>query len=132
MMHQFPTRGVIYQSKGKNMLYLAGLIYYRTNNSTTILHILFIIVILLFFLSCDKILLKLVIPYRSFGDTKQYQFLQWLGFILDLKTLVYNTTSFGCHAFLLDKFWYLHTTSFGGNYRPHPKVRLLTSSVMRG
>jgi hypothetical protein len=26
--------------------------------------------------------------------------------------LWYNTTSFGCHAFLLANFWYLHTTIF--------------------
>jgi hypothetical protein len=50
-------------------------------------------------------------------------------YLLDLSVL--NTTSFGCHAFLLDNFWYLLTTIFEDNYRPHPKVCLHTSSVMR-
>jgi hypothetical protein len=64
MMHQFPTRGVISQSKGKHMLYLseysAGLIYYRTNNLTTMLHLVPIIVMLLLISAHNKILLKLV------------------------------------------------------------------------
>ncbi len=42
MTRQFPTRGVIYQSKGKHMLYTseycAGLVNYRTSNLTSILH----------------------------------------------------------------------------------------------
>ncbi len=61
----------------------------------------------------------------------QYWFLQGLGFIFGLKMLVYNTTSISCHSLLLDEFWYLHTTSFGDNYHPHSKVRLLTSSLAR-
>jgi hypothetical protein len=38
----------------------------------------------------------------------QYQFLQWLGFIFCPQNFgkKFTTTSFGCHAFLLDKFWY--------------------------
>ncbi len=57
-----PTKGVIYQSKGKHMLYLseysAGSVYYRTNNLIRILHLVFIIVMLSLFLAHNKILLK--------------------------------------------------------------------------
>jgi hypothetical protein len=31
---------------------------------------------------------------------------------------------------LLDKFWYLHTTSFGDNYRPRPKVLELFTDLV--
>jgi hypothetical protein len=34
-------------------------------------------------------------------------------------------------GFFLAKFWYLHTTIFEDNFRPHQKVRLHTSSMMR-
>jgi hypothetical protein len=62
MTRQFPTRGVIYQSKGKHMLslyeYSVGLVYYRTNNLSMMLHLVSVIVMLSFFLACNKILLK--------------------------------------------------------------------------
>jgi hypothetical protein len=45
-----------------------------------------------------------------------------LGSFFVLKTLVKNITSFCHHAFLLDKFWYLHTTSFRNNLLSPPKI----------
>jgi hypothetical protein len=68
-------------------------------------------------------------PYWSFGDTIPVPTVARVHFLSS--KLWYNTTSFSCHTFLLDNFWYLHTTIFEDTYCHHPKVCLHTSSMTR-
>ncbi len=79
--------------------------------------------------TCSLDRLGVTVPYWSFGDTIPVSTVARVHFLSP--KLWYNTTNFGCHAFLLANFWYLHTTIFEDNFSPHPKVRQQTSSMTR-